>query len=352
MDIFDKHTGWKAIGACLAVAFTCSMVSAANAEDRLPPRLMFGASAGGTLQNALATGLAKVVSDAAETTVVVQPFAGTSSFFPLVNAGELDFGIASAVDFAMSYRGADRLQVNGENPYPLAENLRLVMGGSPLIVGFAVRADSDLKTVSDLAGRKIAGEFPAHLGARYFNYSALTGAGLTADDVDVVPFSGIADGLEALVQGRVEAAAFGVGGPQIREADAAVGVRFISSDCSEKGRQMIREAVPGHYLIDLKAASYPGVPTDICTIAFQNYVVTSADQDPTVVKAFVKSVWENIEQLSKLHPSLKMWTQEAMLPKDPTIPFHEAAIEFYKDAGIWTDEMDKKQAELLAVTAS
>jgi TRAP transporter TAXI family solute receptor len=334
----------------LIAALTATSVEAAGAGEKLPPRITIGASAGGSLQNALATGLAKVVSNVASTIVVVQPFAGTSAFFPLVDSGELDLGLASAVDFAMSYRGPKRLKVNGENPYPLAENLRLVMGGSPLIVGFVVRKKSDLHRVEDLKGHRVAGEFPAHLGARFYNYSALTGAQLGKNNVTIVPFSGIGDGLQALVDGRVDAAAFGVGGPQIREADANVGVRFLSSDCSPAGRERIRAAVPGHYLIDLKAGSYAGVTEDICTVAFQNYVVAGANENPAVVSAFIKGTWDNIDKLAKLHPSLRLWTREAMVPQEPTIPFHPAAIAFYKSVGAWTPALDKKQKELLALT--
>ena len=333
-------------GVLLAIA---AVAQPARGEDKLPPRVTIGASAGGSLQNALATGLAKVVSGAAGTIVVVQPFAGTSAFFPLVDSGELDLGLASAVDFAMSYRGP-KIKVNGENPYPEARKLRIVMGGSPLIVGFVVRKDSKLHKVEDLKGQRVAGEFPAHLGARFFNYSAMTGAQLGKSDLKIIPFSGIGDGLQALVQGRVDAAAFGVGGPQIREADANVGVRFISSDCSPAGRERIRKAVPGHYLIDLKAGSYPGVTEDICTVAFQNYVVAGADENPAVVKAFIKGVWDNVDKLAKLHPSLRLWTRDAMVPRDPTVPFHPAAIEFYKSVGAWSADLDEKQKKLLSLT--
>jgi TRAP transporter TAXI family solute receptor len=334
----------------LIAALTAASLETASAEDKLPPRITLGASAGGTLQNALATGLAKVVSNATSTIVVVQPFAGTSAFFPLVDSGELDLGLASAVDFAMSYRGPKRIKVNGENPYPLAENLRLVMGGSPLIVGFVVRKESNLHKYEDLKGHKVAGEFPAHLGARFFNYSGFTGAQLGKDDITIVPFSGIGDGLQALVEGRVDAAAFGVGGPQIREADANVGVRFLSADCSPVGRERIRAAVPGHYLIDLKAGSYAGVTEDICTVAFQNYIVAGADENPAVISAFIKATWDNIDKLAKLHPSLRLWTRKAMVPQEPTIPFHPAAITFYKSVGAWTPALDKKQKDLLALT--
>ena len=34
---------------------------------------------------------------------------------------------------------------------------------------------------------------------------------------------------------------------KVKEADAAVGVRHISLDCSPEGEKRLREAVPGYY---------------------------------------------------------------------------------------------------------
>ncbi|MBI2369593.1 MAG: hypothetical protein HYV08_05030, partial [Deltaproteobacteria bacterium] len=35
---------------------------------------------------------------------VVQPYTGTSTFLPLINTGELDFGIVNAVDMGLAYQ--------------------------------------------------------------------------------------------------------------------------------------------------------------------------------------------------------------------------------------------------------
>ena len=50
-------------------------------------------------------GWRKVVSDAAAMQAQVQPYAGTSTFVPLFDSGELDFGVVNAVDMGMVYRG-------------------------------------------------------------------------------------------------------------------------------------------------------------------------------------------------------------------------------------------------------
>ena len=65
---------------------------------------------------------------------------------PLLNSGELDFGINNFVDLALAYQGPERLKIGGQNPFPHIPNVRLVMRGSPFMVGLLVRKDSPIKT--------------------------------------------------------------------------------------------------------------------------------------------------------------------------------------------------------------
>src|SRR5512145_1883003 len=89
-----------------------------NAEaQQLPKSVAIGSNPPGSLFYSLASGLAKVISDAAAIQAQVQPFAGTSTFVPLFDSGELDFGVVNAVDMAMVYRGAN-FKVGGRNPFP------------------------------------------------------------------------------------------------------------------------------------------------------------------------------------------------------------------------------------------
>ena len=49
-----------------------------------------------------------------------------------------------------------------------------------------------------------------------------------------------------------------VGSAKVKEADAAVGVRYLSLDCSPQGEEHIKKAVPGYYLTTLKSDSSTG----------------------------------------------------------------------------------------------
>ena len=339
---------WKAkVAIAATVVLGAAQISPAAAQS-LPPRIILGAGAAGTLQNSIATAIAKLVSETAKTTVVVQPYSGTTAFMPLLKSGELDLALAPSVDFAMAYLGPNRIKIDGQNPYQPSENLRLVMGGIPLIASLVVRKDSDIHAAGQLKGKTIAGSFPAQLGARWNMFAQLAGAGLTWKDVKVVPFTTINGGLDALVQKQIDATVYGVGAPKIREADATVGVRYASSDCSPAGKKRMTDLIPGYYTINLKPGSFAAVVENTCTTAYDLYIAARKDTPDAIVTAFIEAAWDHPAKLAAMHRLLKRWTHAAMVNDRATIPFHPAAIKFYKSKGAWNAKMDALQARLLA----
>lgn len=343
-----NHTRYG-LTACATAALISAITAFPAEAQKLPPTITMGSSQLGTLQHTLAIGLAKVASQSIGSTVVVTPFAGATTLSPLLNSGEIDLGIAPSTDMAMSYNGPALLKIDGQNPYPLTKNIRVVMSGAPLIASLIVRKDSPLRSAKDLRGHKIAGEFRASLGAFINTYAQLASAGLTWKDVTITPFAGLNESLDALTQGRIDATVFGVGAARVREADAQTGVRFISSDCSPEGLKRIEAAAPGYYTINLKAGRLPGVHDDLCTTAYDLYLIASTNTPDAVITAVLKSLWDHNDELAKMHPLLRQWTRAKAVVPRPTAPYHDAAIAFYKSVGAWTPEADAEQKRLLSI---
>src|SRR4026209_1651048 len=74
-----------------------------------------GSNPPGSLFYAVGSGLAKVISESTPIQAQVQPHAGTSTFLPLIDSGELDLGVVNAVDMALAYRGPERFKIGGRN---------------------------------------------------------------------------------------------------------------------------------------------------------------------------------------------------------------------------------------------
>lgn len=307
-----------------------------------------GTNPPGTAFYAIGSGLAKVASEAGALKVAVQPYTGSSTFLPLINSGELEFGVNNAVDMALAWRGPD-FRIGGKNPFPHTPNARLVMRGSPFMVGLLVRRDSPIKSIHDIRGKRMTGEYPAHLAVWYNMFGHLASAGLTWDDVRVVPVPAINEGLEALVQGRADVTEFALNAAKVREADAAVGVRHISTDCSPEGEKRLRAAVPGYYPRWVKKGEAVAVVEDTCVIAYDVYVVAGKSVPDALVEALLRAVWDHTERLRPIHPFFKEWTRERMASAEVTLPYHPAAVRFYRERGAWSPEMDRAQQQLLSL---
>jgi TRAP transporter TAXI family solute receptor len=317
--------------------------------QQLPSSVTVGSNPPGSVFYALASGLSKVASDGAPFQMVVQPFTGTSTFLPLLNTGEIDFGINNAVDLALSYQGPERLKIGGRNPFQHTPNARLVMRGAILMTAFLVRKDSPIKTIHDIRGKRVTGEYPAQLANWYNVFGFLTGAEMKFEDVKIVPVPGANEGVDALVQGRADVALHAIDSAKVKEADAAVGVRHLSLDCSPQGEKRLRVAVPGYYPYWLKRGQAAAIPEDTCVNAYDIYLTTHKAANEQLITTVVKGIWDNIEKLTPLHPSFRNWTRQRAVDADVTVPYHAASAKFFKERGVWTAAVEEAQRKLLSM---
>ncbi len=337
---------WNKNWFLMAVLVTTVSVGTAQGQQ-LPRSVTIGANPPGTVFYAVASGLSKVMSEGLPFQAVVQPYTGSSTFLPLLNSGEIDFGINNAVDMGLTYRGPN-FKIGGRNPFPHTPNARLAMRGAPLIISLLVKKDSPFKSVHDVKAKRVTGEYPAHLAVWYNMFGALAAGGLTWGDVKVIPVPAVNDGVDALVQGRADVTIMAVNAAKVREADATVGVRHLSTDCSSEGDARMRRAVPGYYARLMKAGTALAMPEDTCTIAYDIYLTTHKGAQDQVITSTLKAIWDNVGKLLPIHPIFKEWTRERSVDPDVVIPYHPAAIKFYKEKGVWKPEMDKAQQKLLA----
>jgi TRAP transporter TAXI family solute receptor len=331
-----------------AISTLCLTIGAAHAQQS-PKSVTIGTNPAGTVFYALAGGMASVISGAAPFQAVIQPYTGTSTFLPLLDNGEIDFGIINAVEMNLAYQGPARFKVAGRNPLPHVPNTRLIMRGSPLQVSLVVKKDSTIKTVHDVKGKRVTGEYPANVAIWFHIFTGLASGGLTWNDVKVVPVPAVNEGVDAMVQGRADVSNHAIGAAKIKEADASVGVRFVSLDCSPQGEERIKKAVPGYYAATLKSGSTTGIVGDTCVLSYDIYFVGHKALSGQTVQATLKALWDNIEKLPPLHAQFKEWTRERAASTDVTIPYHPAAVQFYKEKGAWSAKMDETQKKLLAL---
>jgi TRAP transporter TAXI family solute receptor len=329
----------------LMIAF--GFTTAAHAQ-KLPASTTIGTNPAGTVFYSVGAGLAKVISGAGPMQSVVQPYTGTSTLLPLLDSGELDFAIINAVESNLAFQGPAKLKIGGKNPLPHVPNARLIMRGSPLFIGLVAKKDG-VKSIQEIKGKRVTGEYPANIAIWYHGFAALASAGLGWDDVKVVPVPAVNDGIDAIVQGRADVAIHAIGAAKVKEADASVGVRHVTIDCSAQGDARVRKAVPGYSTTTLKSGFSTGIITDTCVLTFDIYMLGHKALSNEVVTAALRSIWDNVDKLPPLHAQFQDWTRERAASADVTVAYHPAAVQFYKEKKLWDAKMDEAQKRLLAV---
>ena len=164
-----------------------------------------------------------------------------------------------------------------------------------------------------------------------------------------MPVPALNEGVDAVVQGRADVTNHSIGAAKVKEADAAVGVRYLSLDCTPQGDARVRKAVPGYSIVTIKSGASTGIIGDTCVLSYDLYWIGHKGLSNEVVAHSLKSIWDNIEKLPPLHPQFQEWTRERAASADVTIPYHPAAVQFYKEKNLWNAKMDEAQKRLLAV---
>ena len=88
---------------------------------------------------------------------------------------------------------------------------------------------------------------------------------------------------------------------------------------------------------------------DTCVNAYDLYFVTHKGATEQVITTILRAIWDNVDKLPALHPTFKEWTRERAVDAEVTVPYHPAAVQFYKERGVWSAKMDEAQRKLVAL---
>ena len=116
-----------------------------------------------------------------------------------------------------------------------------------------------------------------------------------------------------------------------------------------QGDARVRKAVPGYSTTTLKAGFSTGIIGDTWCSTFDIYLFGHKGLSNDVVKPSLKAIWDNIDKLPPLNAQFQDWTRERAASADVTLPYHPAAVQFYKEKNLWNAKMDEAQKRLLAV---
>ena len=329
-------------GLPAVVAATQGVV--AKPKAGLPPIISMSSLAPGTATHSWATGLADLVTRNTPMKLLIESYPGPAVAFPLMEKGSVELvGCPSPEQYWAFHGEHGYKEPTGGKGY---KRLRLLFMDAEYTVGLVTGADSGIKTTRDLKGKRIALVSPVLLSAYLSIQASVANGGWTEKDVVYVPVGSASEGKKLNVERKVDASSHPLGAGDVEEISAARdGARFVSLDPSPEARKRAAQFHPAIPKL-IKAGTATGVPQDTWLNTFRNSVATLDTFPDAAAYAILEALWNNMEKYRGVHVLLRDLTKERLATSEASVPFHPGAIRFYKEKGLWTEELEHNQKAL------
>jgi len=179
-----------------------------------------------------------------------------------------------------------------------AGNLRALCSLYPEAVQIVTLADSSVKSLADLAGKRVDVGL-AGSGVRVNAMQVIRAAGLGRNELKEVKGSGIEEALTALAAGEVDAVFVTAAWPAeaISTLASQRTIRLVS--IGKPVVERLKSEHPFFIPVRIPGNSYEGIEGEVQTVGVTAMLVAHADAPDGQVKAFMQHLFDNIPALSK-----------------------------------------------------
>ncbi|MDN6883512.1 TAXI family TRAP transporter solute-binding subunit [Variovorax sp. CAN2819] len=257
--------------------------------------------------------------------VTVQSTKASAENLNLLQAGrgEIAFTLADAL--------SDAWKGNKDAGFatPL-KKLRAVAGIYSNYIQIVASADSGIKTMADLKGKRISVGAPksgTELNAR----AILKAAGLTYADFSKVEYLAFGESVELMKNRQLDVTlqSAGLGVASIR--DLATSVKIVVVPIPAEMVAKVGDAA--YQPATIPANTYDGQTVDMPTAAIKNFLVSHEGVPADEVYAMTKSMFENLDALVAAHNAAKGIKRESAIA-GTTVTFHPGAEKYYREIGL------------------
>ena len=322
---------------CAAGVAAAALAAPLKAQDlELPGQLVWTAYDTGSSGYAQAVAIGAAMQDATGTNLRVLPGKNDIARMEPVRQGKAPFS-AMGVGIYMLQEGVFEFGTQRWGP----QSVRLVAmnnsGEAALAVGVA--ADAGVETYADLKGKRVA--YVKGAPALNTNMEAyLAYGGLTWDDVEVVEFGGYGDSWNGMVNGDVDAAyAIMTSGSAFQMEASPRGLMWphIDPENKEGLDRMLAIAPYFQPVVATAGAVTQSTEGGIPSAAYPYPVLIAyADQDDDLVYNQTKAMFELFDAYKGKAPGIDGWDMQYQ-NFEWVVPYHEGAVRYFKEAGVWTD---------------
>jgi TRAP transporter TAXI family solute receptor len=248
-----------------------------------------------------------------------------------LEAGEIEFGF-----MASNWIGRAR---NGEAPFGKPINLAMAapMNAGPLF--FVVRAESPIRSFSDLRARRIA-VGPRTSGMVQHAHCIFDALGMSFSDFEPI-YLDFAAGAEALAAGDVDAQLqCPIPNAVMTNLARRVGLRILPYERDELEKVM--QAVPYYRRTVMRKGAIRGLDADSPQVAVVNVLVSHRRVPEATVCATVEAIVASWDELGRLNPLFldmgelfrPLRSQGAAALEFGGVTLHAGAVRAYRKAGL------------------
>ena len=271
---------------------------------------------------ALSQIFAKDVPNARATAQVTR---ASSENLNLLQAGRGELAMTLADALSDAWKG------DAEAGFPnKLDKLRGVSGTYNNYIQIVANADSGIKTLADLKGKRVsvgAARSGTELNAR----AVLKAAGLAYGDLAKVEYLPFGESVELMKNRQLDATlqSAGLGVASIRDLATAIKIVVVPVPADVVAK--IGDAAYQPSVIP--ANTYTGQTADVATAAIPNFLVTHSGVPEDVVYRMTKAMYDNIDTLYAAHNAVRVMKRENAVKGMP-VPLHPGAERYYKEVGL------------------
>lgn len=301
--------------------------------------ITLGTSSIGSSFYVVSVGMAKMALKHANINLAVESVGGSHANMFALQRGKIDFAIANS--------GAAYDRFHGNKPFKKPFEIRLVSQGHPTLRWFMARKGAGIRTPKDIEGKTISSIRRSLPELKVGMEGLIKAFNLDRTKIKQVASSNTAELSRQLRSGSIHGAfaPFSPRQPAFSKLfrDDKVEPLILSDADYAKLKAVLPDMF---YKFVVKANNFKNQPTAFPVLGLNALLTTSAKMDDDTVYNLLKSFMGHQKEFRKFHGAAKYWNPKRAV-KNPKIPFHNGAIRYYKEAGIWNAKLDALQAKLL-----
>ncbi len=287
--------------------------------------------------------LASVINDAVPgVQAVAEASGGAEENVRLVGTGQSNLGFVIGKTALQGYEGREPFG----QPFT---NLRMLFGNIDVgQIHTIVLEGSPLSDICQMKGQRVGVGPTGHGSLANLREIFSAACGFTFDDITPVylPYD---QALSALGDGRLDASVIYVSPPIPAIAEFGATRKYRLLPLTDAARDAVVERYPYYMKTAIPPTAYAGITREVPVVGTSNGVMVDAELPDELVYQITRATFDNIGRIRNSYPTLAKFSLE-VAATGGLIPYHDGAIRYYRERGVWNETASIAPAVDLAST--